>query len=290
MGRDDQTNVLVGVALSLALTLGLAGVARAQPRAEARAHFEQGEAYFRAGGYDLAIVEYQAAYDLVPEPGLLFNIGLSCENAGDPERAIATYRRYLDADPRGGKAAEARARSEAISRGIAAARRAREIDAEVLAATIARRSAEEARRVDELKARQALRSRSRSITAGERVPRTVVVGAGPRLWPGLTVLGAAAACAGVGVFYGQQAAGIREELDQALIGGTPPLDSRDPRFDAGASAARRSAIFYGIAGTAAVLGGVLIARALIHDGGAGEVSLQATVGPGTTTLGLEGAW
>jgi len=69
--------------------------------------------------------------------------------------------------------------------------------------------------------------------------------------------------AGIGLAYQLKARSIRSDLDRDLDNGTPPLDSRDPRFDEGRSAALVSSIAYGIAGAAGAVGGFLTVRALI---------------------------
>lgn len=110
MGRNRKS-----LLIALAIAALLPGLAAAEPmRERAIKRFSQGEAYFKAGAYDKAIVEYQAAYDLVPKPGLLFNIGLANEKLGHAELALEFYRRYLADSPDGPRADEARARAEAL--------------------------------------------------------------------------------------------------------------------------------------------------------------------------------
>ena len=97
----------------------MAGSQRHNPQAtspKAKAHYEQGEAYFKAGTFDRSVAEYKAAYALVPRSGLLFNIGLSLEMDGKHAEAVAVYQQYVDADQNGAKVTEARARMEALGR------------------------------------------------------------------------------------------------------------------------------------------------------------------------------
>ncbi len=115
MGRHSQAVLIMVVAVAVALIAARPAAAQSKLD-QARKHFDQGEAYFKAGTWDKAIDEYGAAYALVPRPGLLFNIGLCYENLGKPAEAVDYYDRYLKAAPDGGKATEARARREAQQR------------------------------------------------------------------------------------------------------------------------------------------------------------------------------
>ncbi len=250
MGQDRRS--ILAVAL-VAAALVAAPAHADRPSAKRKLavkHFDQGEAYFLAKAFDKAAVEYKAAYELVPKPGLLFNIGLCQENQGDAESAIETYRRYLAADPHGNKSVEARARVAALEEKLASERRA----------------AEEARRAEEARQAEEARRRLEADTPPSTSPVLEVEGPQPpppRLLPGLIVLGGALAAAGVGLAFQLEARSIRDDLDRDLDNGTPPLDSRDPRFDDGRSAALRSSIAYGIAGVAGAVGGFLTVRALL---------------------------
>jgi tetratricopeptide (TPR) repeat protein len=104
--RPLALGVLVLVATAL-----VADPARAQPlteRGQAAAHVRQAQAYFQRGDFDRALAEYQAAFDLAPEPGLLFNIGLCHDRANRPEPALEAFRRYIALAPNGVVADEAR--------------------------------------------------------------------------------------------------------------------------------------------------------------------------------------
>jgi hypothetical protein len=62
---------------------------------KARQHFHQGEAYYTAGKYPEALVEYQAGYDVAPLPGFLFNIAQCQRRMGDLQRARASYGKFV---------------------------------------------------------------------------------------------------------------------------------------------------------------------------------------------------
>jgi tetratricopeptide (TPR) repeat protein len=80
----------------------------AAQRKAAKAHFDQGRAYYEAGAYGDAAREYEAAYALMPAPELLYNIGQALRLKGDKLKAIEAYERYVQTAPDGPLADEAR--------------------------------------------------------------------------------------------------------------------------------------------------------------------------------------
>ncbi len=256
----------------------------ASRRARAVKHFDQAEAFFLAKAYDKAAAEYLAAYEEVPKPGLLFNVGLCHENQGDATGAIEAYRRYLAADPHGGKSEEARARVAALEQKLASEREAARRAEEERQAKAAR-AAEEARRAAQAAraAEQARRQRARQEQERqERAERER-----PRLLPGLLLVGGAVGAGAVGLAYQLRARSLKRELDGELDDGTPPLDSRDPRFDEGRTAATRSTIAYGVASLAGAVGVVLTVRALL---GRRQASSAVSVRPSGTGVDVEVVW
>jgi tetratricopeptide (TPR) repeat protein len=121
-------------ALALVAALGLAVLAPRTGRADevagmvdgddgravAKAHFEQGRAFQDARAYERAIIEYQAAYAISPQPELLFNIGQCYRLGGQPRSAVLYYQRYLQLVADGGASDEARAHVATLRRDIAA--------------------------------------------------------------------------------------------------------------------------------------------------------------------------
>jgi hypothetical protein len=88
-------------ALALWLIL-LAQVASAAPKApsdevvnEARRRFQRANQLYQDGRYTDALHLYQAAYDLVPSPDILFNLGLVKEKVFDYEGCSLALRDYL---------------------------------------------------------------------------------------------------------------------------------------------------------------------------------------------------
>jgi tetratricopeptide (TPR) repeat protein len=76
------------------------------PEAAARLHFEKAERAYRVGNYDVAVDEYQAAYDAKSAPEFLFNLAQALRKrfavagaTGDLRRGIEVFRAYLREDP-----------------------------------------------------------------------------------------------------------------------------------------------------------------------------------------------
>jgi PEGA domain/Tetratricopeptide repeat len=63
----------------------------------AKAHFATGELYYERGRYPDAAREFEEAYRLSQRPELLYNMGKSYDGIGDHARALAAYRRFLNA-------------------------------------------------------------------------------------------------------------------------------------------------------------------------------------------------
>jgi tetratricopeptide (TPR) repeat protein len=64
-------------------------------KTQARAHFRAGTAFYEAGDYDRAIEQYRQAYELIPSPDLLFNLGQAYRLKGDMKSAANYYRLCL---------------------------------------------------------------------------------------------------------------------------------------------------------------------------------------------------
>lgn len=114
---------------SVALVLALAPAARADD-AEVTRYREtvaRGSALFDEGEFAAARAEFEAAYEIHPSPVLLFNIASTYRREGEPERAIALYRAFLErapaADPRRSLATRTIAELEAEMAALAALER-----------------------------------------------------------------------------------------------------------------------------------------------------------------------
>lgn len=88
----------VAVSVFACATL-LSASAFADARSEARAHFKKGMEAFSAGKYEEGIAELEKAYQILPHPNVLYNIGRAYVELGDLERSIDYYKKYLETNP-----------------------------------------------------------------------------------------------------------------------------------------------------------------------------------------------
>ena len=117
--RTGRQGVFLLVLLGLLAIPAVVGAQKQSDEEEAREHYNQAEMYMKAGVYDLAITEYRKGYKLTPNAhGFLFNIGLAYEKMGDKTKAVESFEQYLEKEPKGKKAAEARARAVALRRAM----------------------------------------------------------------------------------------------------------------------------------------------------------------------------
>ncbi|HJX53638.1 MAG TPA: hypothetical protein VJ801_12800, partial [Polyangia bacterium] len=90
--------VWCGILLLLAMAFS-AATARAQSegekKQEAKEHYEKATRLYDLAKYGEAIKEYEAAYLLVADPNLLYNMGQAYRLWDKPEEAIRCYKNYL---------------------------------------------------------------------------------------------------------------------------------------------------------------------------------------------------
>jgi hypothetical protein len=85
----------IGAVLVALLMAGPVGAATPEAERTARAHFQAGEARFKAGAFDEALAEYQAGYDVLPLPGFLINVAQCQRRLGELKPARATYQKFV---------------------------------------------------------------------------------------------------------------------------------------------------------------------------------------------------
>jgi tetratricopeptide (TPR) repeat protein len=94
------------VGLWVALCAALASPVRAEDRATARTHYEQGTTLYDLGKYREAAQEYEHAFRLRPDPALLFNIAQAYRLGGAYADALRAYKSYLRRQPQADNRAE----------------------------------------------------------------------------------------------------------------------------------------------------------------------------------------
>lgn len=90
--------LLLGALLALSCSM-MTSVAHADVRTEARRHFRAGMELIQAGQLDEGVEELQEAYDILPHPNVLYNIGRAYAEAGRYEEALEYFEQYMASDP-----------------------------------------------------------------------------------------------------------------------------------------------------------------------------------------------
>ena len=235
-GSRAVRSVLV---VSLALC-EMAPLARAQEKAsptearrrEASEHVQRGDAFKESGDHAAAAREYQKAYALVPHPVLIFNLAQVYRLAGERERAIEHYERYLAADPNG-----------------RASRQARQF-ADQLRGELERERTGAGGRGADSPPEQAPAGTTTVTRSAERPSP----GRGLRL-TGMVSAGVGLVAIGVGVKFGLDARGISDDIEAHTDGEWP--EELLARQADGERAERNMFILTGAGATALVAGGVL---------------------------------
>lgn len=97
MRRWRSRPLLLGATLVAALTWS--GVGLAAPKDEARRYFTAAMEQVTAGQYEEAVANFLAAYEILPHPAVLYNIGRALADAGEYERSIDYLGQYLESEP-----------------------------------------------------------------------------------------------------------------------------------------------------------------------------------------------
>ncbi|MDQ3033980.1 MAG: TonB-dependent receptor [Myxococcota bacterium] len=91
--------LLAGASGALAWSSLAPSVARADVRTEARAHFRRGMALIAEGRLDAGVAALQVAYEILPDPNVLYEVARAYAQSGRYEEAIEQLERYLESDP-----------------------------------------------------------------------------------------------------------------------------------------------------------------------------------------------
>ncbi len=93
------TSGCLGVALSVWAAAATASAQEPGASAEARALFEAGRAAYDSGRFREASDYFERCHALTGAPDLLYNAGRASQRAGDAERAVRLYGRFLATSP-----------------------------------------------------------------------------------------------------------------------------------------------------------------------------------------------
>ncbi len=80
----------------------------------ARDHYRAGAQFYDLGEFDRAVVEFKAAYEIVPSAVLLYNIAQAYRMSGDKADALQFYKLYLSAKPDAPNRADVEAQIQAL--------------------------------------------------------------------------------------------------------------------------------------------------------------------------------
>lgn len=244
------TSLMVLVLVLPALPVGAQDDRRVQ---EARALFAAAEAAYEDGRFADAEEHFRRSYELSGRHELLYNIGLSAEQARHDAAALEAYESFVERVPDSSHAARARNRIEAL-RSI------------VSGDTPAASSAEPAN------------DRPRAELSTETSAETSTVSSGGSAAPWI-VVGAGGAAAIVGAVLVGVAAADVSAVENAERG-TAWADVSEAY---GRSEALSIAGFV-LLGVGVAAAGAGIGWALAEGGGSGEATAELRVGPGSLTL------
>ncbi|WP_168210314.1 tetratricopeptide repeat protein [Persicimonas caeni] len=101
--RSRMVALLLSVALAAPSVAWAAEPSLAELSADERAElgrlFTAAQGAFESEEYAQAIAKLERAYEIFPEPNILYRIGDAYEQQGDLEEAVAYYQRYVEAAP-----------------------------------------------------------------------------------------------------------------------------------------------------------------------------------------------
>lgn len=233
--------LLLALGVGPAYAQGKRGQAK-DKKTRAAERYQRGVEHFQAERYAQALAEYQAAYELLPNPLLLFNIGLAHRAQGHREQAVAAFEQFLSEQSEAGDGA-GDLREITIE--------AREYVLELKTQLAEERARQQAREREAAEA--ARRAQEAAAAAGERTDA-----APARPGRGLKITGLVLASGGVallatGAVFGARARAISDELENHSGNW---LDEELARIAEG-EAAERNTIFLSAAGGALLLAGGL---------------------------------
>lgn len=236
-------------------------------REQALELFQRGEASYREGDFNAAIVYLEDAYETFPEPVILYNLARAHEGRGDDQEAADLFERYLrdagDVEDRGA----IEARIVGLRARVAETERLRELE-----------EAQEGREASEMAV---------EVEDGESAADPIASDAseesssGPSALPWV-VVGAGALVAATGIIPGVQAPGTQSDAQAALSNGqnTQALELQDKAE----GQARTANILFAVGGGIALAGLIWGIIDLSSGDDDNESGVSVRIGPSSVTL------
>jgi tetratricopeptide (TPR) repeat protein len=258
-------------------------VVSAEDKKKAGEHFERGRNAYNFGNYDVAISEYQAAFDLTGAAEFIFNIAQTHRTKGNKQAALETYKKYIAIDPGGAGVASARSHIEALEA---------ELRAEEAAAAARKKAEEDAakRRTQEAEAAriaaakiardEAAAAAKRRVDAAESAQRQK----NARYFrvAGMLSTGAGVATIGVAGIFGLRARSLSREASDVTGMWTDEADRKVASAD---SSERTMFVLLGVGAAVAITGGVLYYVGRRSRSEASPTAPKVTVAPAPMTNG-----
>jgi tetratricopeptide (TPR) repeat protein len=304
MSGVNRSAVAILAAAAIVVVLGSTASAGAQPRNSpdagapaapqaqgnpppgsldqaARLLFESARTAFGEGDYTTALARFRQAYEASPRPGLLFNIATTLDRLRQDDEALATFERFLAADPNVANRTEIEARIRVLRAAIEQREQAAAAERE----RVAQQEREAAERIAREQAEREAREqaeRERAGTGPTPVPaREEGGGTPPALFfvaGGLTVV-----AGGLSVWAGLDTLSLNDDYE--TYSAAPGALQADAKllYDKAASRQLLTNLFLG--GTA--LFGVATAVLLFLTDWGGDAETPATASSTLPTLTLD---
>jgi tetratricopeptide (TPR) repeat protein len=116
--RAFRPTLLLLASVCVPLSVAHAAGDAAGPQSEARAYFDKATASFALGHYPVAAENFEKAFELKPDPALLYNAAQAHRLAGNKERAVALYQNYLRLYPKAVRRSEVETRVQELKKAI----------------------------------------------------------------------------------------------------------------------------------------------------------------------------
>lgn len=220
---------------AVAVIATTAAPAAAEDKPKAKQFFDQAQLAEQQERYKDAAELYLEAYDNFAEPEFLFNVGEAYRLAEDPESAVKYYKEYLQLDPNGRGAADAKAAIEKL---------------EPLIETEPEPPPKDPPAIDVRPVEPGPTIAPRPVEPPPEAPvdhgRTLRIA-------GISTGAVGGVLLAIGIYSGLQARSISNELSDVQQW----LPEHDDRFDEGESAETRMFVFGALGVAAAVTGAVL---------------------------------